>query len=411
MMIFLKIGWRNLWRNKRRSLVVISSIALGIFALILSMGLMNGLNHQMVENTISTSLGHISIHKRGFQDEMKLANSFVPSMDLMHALSRIPEVVAYAPRIKMEVMIRSSEASRGVLIMGIDPAREKSVSKIWDYMLPVEESTYLVDPGAMDILLSRTLAEKLDLEIGDKAILMFQDIHNEIIGEALTVKGLYQSPIDSFDKFVVYTGIQTLQKFTGIGEKISEISVRVGNRNQVDSVKKRIQGYIAAPSVETLTWKDMAPNLLRAVSLFDAMMYILFSIIFITVIFSVTNTLIMAIMERFHEIGVMKSIGTRPSWIWRMVLFEAINLGMVGLVVGISAGALVTLFLSSVGIDFSFYMESARSLGTGYIIYPKLKLMDILVSTIIVMTTTIIAALYPAFKAARIKPLDALHYV
>ena len=128
MKIFFLIGWRNLWRNKRRSLVVISSIALGIFAMMFSMALMNGLNNQMVENTISTSLGHIAVQRTGFQDDMKLQNSLDLSETVLHSLEQTPGIVAYAPRIQLEGMIRSSEASRGVLIIGIDPETERSVS-------------------------------------------------------------------------------------------------------------------------------------------------------------------------------------------------------------------------------------------------------------------------------------------
>ena len=151
--------------------------------------------------------------------------------------------------------------------------------------------------------------------------------------------------------------------------------------------------------------------MLRAIKLFDMTMYIFFSIIFVTVVFSVANTLIMAIMERFREIGVMKSIGTRPAFIVAMVIFEAVNLGFVGLAAGMIFGELFILIFSFTGIDFSFYSESMRTMGTGNIIYPTLKTADIAISALIVLVTTVLAALYPAFKAARIKPLEALHYV
>jgi len=200
-------------------------------------------------------------------------------------------------------------------------------------------------------------------------------------------------------------------KLTGLNRRISELSVRVDHRDVVDSVKQQIQTMISDPSIAVLSWKDMAPNLLSAIKLFDTSMYIFFAIVFVTVIFSVANTLIMAIMERFHEIGVMKSIGTRPSWVFAMVLFEAVNLGIVGLAAGTLVGSSVIAVLSVTGIDFSFYAESMRVWGTGTIIYPSLKPMDILASIMIVLATTLIAAVYPAAKAARIKPLDALHYI
>lgn len=406
MNIFIMISWRNLWRNKRRSLVVISSIAIGIFAMLFSMGIMNGMNNQMVENTISTSLGHIAIHRKGFQDDMSLQKSFLPSKSLMDGLE---EFSAYAPRVKTEGMIRSSEASRGVLITGIAPEQEKSVTGIFDYTL--DKDGYLSDPEAHEVLISKTLSEKLELLVGDKVVIMFQDIHKELTGVAFKVKGLYQSPIDSFDKYVIFTGIGTLQKLTGLGQGISEIVIRAEHRNKVDRVADHIRSFLTDPEIEVLTWKEMAPNLLKAVKLFDQMMYIFFSIIFITVVFSIANTLIMSIMERFHEIGVMKSVGTRPAWISAMVMFEAVNLGLVGLCVGAVAGVGVTLLFSLTGLNFSLYMESVRMWGTGHIIYPTLRLGDILMCAVIVLFTTIIAALWPAIKAARIKPLEALHYI
>ncbi len=411
MKIILSIAWRNLWRNKRRSLVVISSISLGIFAMILSMGIMNGMNRQMVENTISTSLGHIAVHRAGFQDNMKLEYNFFPSEKIIAAVEKEKRVKAYAPRIKSQCMLRSSEASRGVMIVGIDPEREKKLTKIYEYMLKDKESAFLSGPGDDAILISKSLAKRLDLLVGDKLVLMIQDREKEIVGVGMTVRGLFESPVDSFDQFVAFTGLSTLQKLTGLEKNISEINILLYDKEDVDQVKAGLLEGLADKNLEVLSWKDMAPSLVSAVKLFDTMMYIFFAIVFITVIFSIANTLIMAIMERFHEIGVMKSIGTRPNRIFSMVMMEAAGLAFVGLAAGVALGGAVTALLSVTGIDLSFYMESMRSLGTGSVIYPAIKAMDIFMAMVIVLVTTIIAALYPAVKAARIKPLDALHYI
>jgi ABC-type lipoprotein release transport system permease subunit len=145
--------------------------------------------------------------------------------------------------------------------------------------------------------------------------------------------------------------------------------------------------------------------------MFDQMIIIFFSIIFITVVFSIINTLIMSIMERFHEIGVMKCIGTRPSHIFFMVIFESVNLGAVGLVSGVAAGAGMVIILGITGLDLSFMVEAMRSWKVGNVIYPSLGVVDIVKVAVVVFFTSIMAAIYPAIKAARIKPLEALHYV
>jgi ABC-type lipoprotein release transport system permease subunit len=155
----------------------------------------------------------------------------------------------------------------------------------------------------------------------------------------------------------------------------------------------------------------MEPNLVSYIKLQDMVIYIFFMIMFITVIFSIANTLIMSIMERFHELGVMKCIGTRPSHIFFMVIFEAINLGIVGLAAGLAITVPLVLILGVTGLDFSFAMEAMRKWKIGTTIYPTLLTKDIVAAIAVVLVTTVTASLYPAVKAARIKPLEALHFI
>jgi len=411
MMIYLKLSWRNVWRNKRRSLVVISSIAIGVFFMLISMALVNGMNYQMIDNTISTSLGHVAIHKKGFDDNMKISYSFNADRGIYEGLNNTPGIAGWAPRVKVQGIVRSSEASQGVMITGIDPGREKGVSDIFNYMLNTEGSEFLDNPEAGDVLVSEKLAAKLDVVTGDRIVVMFQDSRDEIAGEALTVRGIFRSPIDSFDKYVIFTGIKKLQKAAGMNDRISEISIRTGTRDESTEVKSGISPFIKDPEVQALTWQEMAPSMMSAIRLYDAMMFIFFGIIFITVIFSVANTMIMAVMERFHEIGVMKCIGTRPLNVFIMIIFEAVNLGLAGMAAGLLAGTVFNMVLGVTGIDLSIFSESMRIWGTGSVIYPLIMFKDIAASAVIVFFTAFLAAIYPAYKAAKIKPLEALNYI
>ena len=411
MFIYIRLSWRNVWRNKKRSLVVISSIGIGVFTMLTVMAIMNGMNYQMIDNIISTSLGHVSIHKKGLADDFKTAYNFVPGDELYKKLDNTPGVSGWAPRVKMQGMVRSSEASQGVLITGVDPVRERSVSQIFDYTSKSGGSGFLGNPAAGDVLISEQLAEKLDLVIGDRLVIVLQDIRGEITGEALTVKGLFCSPIDSFDKYVIFTGITRLQAVAGMNGHISEISIRTGSRDDSAAVKSKVINFLKDPEIEAQTWQEMSPSMMSAIRLFDAMLFIFFTIIFTTVIFSVANTMIMAVMERFHEIGVMKCIGTRPKNIFIMILSEAINLGLTGMAAGVSAGMIINTVLGVTGLDLAVFSESMRIWGTGSVIYPLVMLKDIAGSAVIVFFTAVIAAIYPAYKAAKIKPLEALNYI
>ncbi|HPJ33983.1 MAG TPA: ABC transporter permease [Spirochaetota bacterium] len=411
MIVFLKLSWRNVWRNKRRSLVVITSIGIGIFAMLVIMAIMNGMNYQMIDNTISTSLGHVSIHKKGFLDNMKASYGFRPDKGIYEKIEGTDGVTGWAPRVKVQGIVRSSEASQGVMITGIDPAREKGVSDIYSYTSVEEGSAFLDDPAAGDVLISEQLAEKLDLLVGDRLVIMLQDSKDEIVGDALTVRGVFRSPIDSFDKYVIFTGIKRLQNLAGMKNLVSEISVRTDSRDSSIDVKVYLDRFIEGPDVIVQSWQEMAPSIMSAVRLFDAMMFIFFGIVFITVIFSVANTMVMAVMERFHEIGVMKCIGTRPLNIFIMILFEAIDLGLAGMAAGVISGVAVNLILAVTGLDLSIFSESMRVWGTGSVIYPLIMIKDIAASVVVVVLTAVFAAIYPAIKAARIKPLEALNFI
>ncbi len=412
MKIFLLICWRNLWRHRRRSLIVISSVAIGIFAMMLSMGILNGVYFQAIDNNINIALGHVSVQAKGFRDSMTLRNSFVPDEDLNRALAALGgQSRGHAPRLKMQGMLNSSESSKGVVMVGVDPARERNVSNIRSYVSGPDSGTFLPDAESNQICISRDVAEKLDVVPGDSIVVMVQDRNDEMVGVGMTVSGLFQTPIDSINQFTAFVGIRRLQEMTGAGDRVSEINIALMDRNRVEETKAVIAKAVRNPSLAVLTWKEMAPYLVSSIMVVDAMMYVSFGIIFITIVFSIANTLIMAIMERFHEIGVMKAIGTKPSWIFSMILFESVNLGMIGLGAGIVLSWFIIGILSKVGINFSFHFEAVRAFGSGAVIYPVMRWTDVAAGAVIVMLTTVMAALYPARKGARIEPLEAITFI
>ncbi len=256
---------RNVWRNRRRSLIVISSVATGVFAMLLAMGLLNGIMTQMVENTINTSLGHVSIRKSGPGQSLHLADAFRPGTDIDQALNEnASSIRGWAPRVKVKGMARSSASSRGVVVVGIDPVKERTVSHLAEYTLASDGSTFLKDSSSSSVLISRSMAEKLDLVPGDKMVLMLQNSKGEIIGAGLTVRGTFRTPVDSFDRFTVFTGIDRLRELTGIGSKVSEINIVLHNRSSAVAIRDRIRNGISPPRTSVpsagMTWPRAWPT-------------------------------------------------------------------------------------------------------------------------------------------------------
>lgn len=412
MKIFFMICWRNLWRHRRRSIIVISSVAIGITAMLLSMGLLNGVSRQAIDNNINISLGHLSIQKKGLRDSMSLKNSFVPDAAMVRAVNaRQDRLRGWTRRLKAQGMLNSSESSKGVIIVGVEPGREEGVSSIASYIVRPDGGSFLNETDPNGICISRVAAEKLDVTPGDTIVVMLQDGSGEMSGAGMIVRGIFQTPVDAVDQYVAFVGLKRLQEMTGAGDAVSEINMMLKKRDDADNIKRELSKEVTAPDMAVLTWKEMAPYLVSAMIVMDVMMYVSFSIIFITVIFSIANTLIMAIMERFHEIGVMKAIGTKPSWIFSMIMFESVNLGLVGLAAGIGVSAVILGILSKVGINFSFQSDTFRAMGSGSVIYPAMLLKDVAAAAAIVIVTTVAAAVYPARKGAKIGPLEAITFI
>lgn len=412
MKIFLHICWRNIWRNKRRSIVIISSVGVGVFAMLIAMGLLNGIMTQMVDNTINTSLGHISIRNAGPMERMKLHHSFSPYPEIFEALDKNEKPIrGWAPRLKVNGMARSSASSQAVSVIGIDPEKERIVSHLYEYTSKAGGSLFLKDSTSGSILISKDTADRLDLIPGDRMVLMLQDSNRELVGTALIVEGIFQTPVDSFDRFNVFTGIEYLQSLTEAGDKISEINITLSDRAFSGMVRDRLRESLNPTGLQAHAWTDMAPRLVQSINIVDTMMYVSFGIIFITIVFSIANTLIMAIMERFHEIGVMKSIGTPPRLIFFMIMFESITLGILGLAAGAAAGIITTGTLGAIGIDLGIYSETLRAMGSGSTIHPALRLFDIFMASFIVLITASLAAIMPARKAAKTDPIKALTHI
>ncbi len=287
--------------------------------------------------------------------------------------------------------------------MGIIPREEERVTTIHDYIV---KGTYLKNnPG--DIIISTATAEKLRVGLGDKVVIMASRIGGSVGSEACRVVGLFETFDSGFDQTHVYLPLQTAQRMLGAEGRISEIVVNPVDAKMTDSIAHSLESQLP-PDFEVLTYKEMLPLLVMQIQLYNQTIYIFYAIIAFALIFGIVNTMLMAVMERTHEFGVDMAIGMSSGRIFRMILTEALFLGAAGTVVGLAVSFAIYIPLSHTGWNLAMFSESLKSIGVGKIIYPVIHLSSLINTVVIIPLAAVIGAVYPAIRATKLRPVEAI---
>jgi putative ABC transport system permease protein len=406
--LFLRLAWRNLWRNPWRTAIVLTSVGVGIAGVVLSMAINNGLVRQMVENAIATEVGHLQIHAPGFDRNpvvrVRLKDGGRASDDVLESLR---DVRAWAPRVTSEGLILSPRASLGVRVVGIDPEKEATVSVLAHSIV---DGRYLDDDGVTKrVLIGEALARRLHVGVNDKVVVSVQDLSGDLTGGAFRVAGVFRTPSLEFDRGTVIMRLDESQELFGLGDGISEIVVIARDRSQIveirDALRRRLGG-----SVEVQTWGELRPMLLQTVEIFDSVAWYVYAAVFVAMVFGIANVLLMAVFERIREIGILMAIGMRPRRLLAMILAESVILTAFGVGLGYGAAVAAVAALHK-GIDLSFWAKGLTAVGAGTRIVPVIRSYDVVVPIGIAMLTAVVASLWPALRAARLRPADAVRYV
>ena len=401
-----KIAWRNIWRNKRRSTIVLLSVVVGVVALIFTDGLTNGMIRQMLFNQISSNIAHIQIHGDGFSGN-KAVQNLIPDKDrALNTVKDIPELKAYSQRVVAFGLLSSATNSSGVYINGINPEDEAEVSIIEELII---KGNFL-DEGEREIVLGQKLAEKLDVGVGDKIVAMSNTPDGNIGSELFRIKGIFETFSSDFDKSYVYIPLKTSQRMLDIGDNIHEIAIVLNKYQASESVKSRIKDQLP-DSYEVLSYQDVLPLLLLQMDMYKESMMIINLIIGLALVFGIINSMLMAVFERINEFGVLMSIGMKNYKIFMMVVLEALFIGMIGTIAGTIFGLLIHIPLSIYGVDFSIFSESLSSLGVGSVIYSDISFSNLFSLIMLIPFISIIGAVYPAYKAIKLEPVYAVRYV
>ncbi|MCB2207950.1 MAG: FtsX-like permease family protein [Bacteroidetes bacterium] len=402
--MLLSISWRNIWRNKVRSLVIIFSIALGIFAGVAATAFMKGLAEQRIQKVINTELSYMQIHKNGFRQNSDFKSYMPDAQNLASEIRAIPNVTGASQRIIVQSMIASAETASGVLIAGIDPELESKVTNIHDRII---EGAYFEGIKKNPVVIGKKLAEKLNVKVKSKLVITLQDTANNVISGLFRVSGIYTSNNNVYDESHIFVRYDDLLRLSALPEGVAhEIAININDNENLQTIESSVKEI--ASGYEVLDWKSLSPEMNYLTEAMDLYMYIFIIIILLALLFGIINTMLMVVMERTKEIGMLMAVGMNKIRIFSMVLLESILLSLTGGVVGIIIGAAFSKWRETKPIDLSAWAQGYEQLGYDAYVYTSLEPVMLVNITILVIITGVIAALYPAYKALKNDPADAL---
>ena len=389
---------------------MLAAISVGVWAMIFMSALMRGMVDDMLSRGIDQLPGHVQIHNDLYMDDPSVVNSFPePSGSLLESLSR-PEVAKWFGRVKVPAVISSEQDSRGIILLGIDPALEQETILSG---ASISEGRFLESPSEKGVVIGQKLAERLETRLGKKIVITSQDPDNELAEMGARILGIYQAELPSEEEMYLYMGKETLQELLNIPGQVSEIAVFGHEYREVSAVDKLVADGIKRSGGELKNnishkkWSEVNNYLGSIVRFMDGFVLVWIVVIFIALSFGLANTLVMAVFERIREIGLMLALGMRPVSVTWQILIESVFLLILGLVIG-NLLAIVTISAISDGIDLSSVAKGFEMAGMGTTLYPLLLVKDMISANIIVILLGIATSYIPARHAAHYDPIRAL---
>jgi ABC-type lipoprotein release transport system permease subunit len=404
MNIFVKLAWRNIFRNRRRTIIAGTAIGIGLASLIFTDALMIGMEVNMIESATSTFLGEGQIHDQGFRQTYEVEKTVNDLDTVVSNLNQEDIISAFSLRTLSPAMISSPANVSSVELVGIDPSTEKDISKIDE---AVTEGSYFSGGSPRDIVIGRKLAEILEVEIGDRVVVtVSQAKTGDLSQEMFRISGIFFFNSREMDRGMAFARLKKTQQMLGINGDVHEIALKFTDISLSRNKNLPFWSRYSTHGNEAVGWNVILPQMESVFALSRFSVYIMGLILFGIVALVIINTLFMSLRERMFEFGVLRAVGTSPSNMARLIVFEAGALAVISVVIGTIIGFAVTYIVTLTGIDY----RGIEYLGVTFqnLLYPVLQVDQFIIYPVALFILTCLVGVYPAVVAARMSPVKAM---
>jgi len=402
--MIISISWRNIWRNKVRSSVILTAIVIGVFSGAYMWAFYGGMVQQRIRTAIKSEASHIQIHHPMYlQDpDQKYIISNAPA--IVSEVQKLSSVKAVSSRTIMNSMISSAYTGSGVKITGIDPENEKHVTNIGEKIV---EGSYFSGSNKNRIVIGAKLAEKLKIKLKSHVFLYLQQPDGIIVKVAFRVAGIYKTGNTAFEELNVFVKNSDLHQLLGTDvANANEIAILLEDKADLHESLKTIQTLWT--NLDVKSWRELLPEVSLVEETMDVSMLLIMAIILLGLLFGIINTMLMSVLERVKELGMLMAIGMTRFRIFLMIMLETVFLALTGGIAGMVVALILIYINGKTGLDLSAWSDAYARMGYESIIYPVIEFRIILYIAIMVFFTGIAGAIMPAVKALKLRPAEAI---
>ncbi|WP_027715723.1 FtsX-like permease family protein [Desulfuromonas sp. TF] len=404
--MLLTLALRNIWRNKRRSLLTISAMVVSSSLLILALGVFSGMLRDMLSSVTEQYHGHVVVMRQGYEEDRDMFANFSPDPQLLERLKKMPEIVGVSPRLRGFGLVSHEVSSYPAELLGIRPEAEREVTTLAGHVVA---GRFLPNDPGNGAVLGLGLAKKLGVVPGDELVFVTQAADGSIGNDLLRVAGIFATGDSGHDNSLVLVGLPWLQRVMVLDGRVHELALAVREPMQAEAAANDLQPLLP-PGLAALEWGQLLPEMREVIASFDVSRMIIVVILYFATGLGILNTFFMSVMERTREFGILMAMGMRPARIRLLVLLETLAMGVLSLVLGVFLGLLMSLYMARIGIDLSATITPVTYAGgtilprLGAVLEPS----NFVIPALLLLAVCLLAGFLPANRAAKLQPVEAI---